>query len=393
VIRIEWASKNVHILIASHEKYHGSYVIGLDDGAFATEKMLYFDNGNYGALTSFFGIDAANNKSELTTETWTLVAFVGHKNGKGIAITADYTTGTTKPVFPPATTLFTNNAISGIVRFDAPAGGVAQFKGLLQDATADKYVEVICHGIQPVFAVTPWQGLDTDAASGWIVTCMTGIPQCVWAVTDAQLTAAETASCQADPRYLTWRMMTTRIQYDGTLVWYRTDSYWDVYSSEVSSCWGPSIKLSTNEESNVDNNGATAATDLGKGYVFAFSDGSGVQLNHLSWSVFEPTGESAAGGGLNTIVSAPAAGYANTYPDQYAGNFCSDTNLHLAASTQWSSLAAVVQNYSDGYFAKLTITMDWVLSGALGGWRGTCMVNYTSGEVQDTRTGALCIVY
>lgn len=318
-----------------------------------------------------------------------MLAFIGYKNGKGLAVTADYSETDGSLLFPGATTLFTNNAIGGVVQFNAPAGGVAQFKGLLQDAAADKYVEVICHGIQPVFAVTPWQGLDTDTASGWITTCMTGISQCVWAVTDAQLTAAETAQCLTDPRYLTWRMMTTRIQYDGTLLWYRTDSYWDVSSSVVSSAWGPSIKLSTNYESNVDNNGS--GTELGKTYVFALSDGSGVQMSHLSSATFGPLDNTAAGSGQNTIATAPV--YQNTWPRKYEGSWCSDTNLHLAATTQWSSLPAVVQNYSDGYYAKLTLTMDWVLSGALGGWRGTCMVNYTSGLVQDSRTGALCIVY
>jgi hypothetical protein len=67
-------------------------------------------------------------------------------------------------------------------------------------------------------------------------------------------------------------MMTIRIEYDGTLLWYRTDSYWDVNSSIIASAWGPSIKMSTNYESGTDNNTA----DLAKTYVFAMSDGSGV---------------------------------------------------------------------------------------------------------------------
>jgi hypothetical protein len=69
------------------------------------------------------------------------------------------------------------------------------------------------------------------------------------------------------------------------------------------------------------------------------------------------------------------------WPDKYEGEFCSDTNLEIKATTAYSGLADVVKTYSDGYYAKLTITMDWILSGALGGWRGACMVHYTSSYV------------
>ena len=162
-----------------------------------------------------------------------------------------------------------------------------------------------------MFNTTPWQLLNTDSPSGWILTCMTGIAQCVYANSKVQLTKIETAACYNDPRYLTWRMMTVRIEYDGTLVWYRTDSFWDLYSSVISSSWGPSIKLSTSSESNVDNNGAT---DLGKTYVFALSDGSGVQLSHLAYSIFGPTAYSAAGTGANTVVTAPSRFYKNVFP-------------------------------------------------------------------------------
>ena len=148
-------------------------------------------------------------------------------------------------------------------------------------------------------------------------------------------------------------MMTVRIEFDGTLVWYRTDSFWDLYSSVISSSWGPSIKLSTSSESNVDNNGAT---DLGKTYVFALSDGSGVQLSHIAYSIYGPTTYSTAGTGVNTVVTAPSK-YYNDFII-YEANYCSDTNLHLAGTADTSELASVVKNYSDGYYGILTITMD-----------------------------------
>lgn len=80
-----------------------------------------------------------------------------------------------------------------------------------------------------MFYTTAWQALSTGAGNGWMVTCMTGIPNCGVSLADGttMLTSAESTACLADPRYLTWRMVTHMIKYDGTQVWYRTDSYWD----------------------------------------------------------------------------------------------------------------------------------------------------------------------
>jgi len=60
-----------------------------------------------------------------------------------------------------------------------------------------------------------------------MVNCLTGISQCTVSNAATVLSATDIAACQKDPRYLTWRMMTIKILYVGTLVWYRTDSYWD----------------------------------------------------------------------------------------------------------------------------------------------------------------------
>lgn len=106
-----------------------------------------------------------------------------------------------------------------------------------------------------------------------MVTCMTGISQCIWANTNVVLSAANSKTCLNDPRYLTWRMMNIKFLYAGTLSWWRVDSFWDVNSSVVASSWGPGISLSANYISQGDNNGTT---DLGKTYVFAMYDGTGV---------------------------------------------------------------------------------------------------------------------
>ena len=64
-----------------------------------------------------------------------------------------------------------------------------------------------------------------------------------------------------------------KIAYLGGLTWYRTDSYWNAASYAASSTWGPGIKLSASYVSGADNNGSSY---LGKTYVFAYGDGSGI---------------------------------------------------------------------------------------------------------------------
>jgi hypothetical protein len=45
---------------------------------------------------------------------------------------------------------------TGQCLINAPAGGIAQFKGLVQGTTEDKYVEITCHGIQPYYYQENW---------------------------------------------------------------------------------------------------------------------------------------------------------------------------------------------------------------------------------------------
>lgn len=127
------------------------------------------------------------------------------------------------------------------------------------------------------------------------------------------LTTTERATCLKDPRYLTWRMMTVKVAYDGTLTWYRTDSHWDVSSTIIGSTWGPGIAMSTHFASENDNNGTT---DLGKTYVFAFGDGSGISLNHLAYTTTVPTSNTTAGTGTNNVVGSPTA-FSSAHPNLY----------------------------------------------------------------------------
>ena len=105
----------------------------------------------------------------------------------------------------------------------------------------------------------------------------------------------------------------------------------------VGSSWGPSLQLSTHIWSNKDNNGTS---DLGKTYVFALGDGSGVSLNHLSASTVSPTTNTTGPTGSD-IVTAPTS-YTTVYPDNYTSNWCSTTNILLEGTTDVSSLATAV---------------------------------------------------
>lgn len=222
---------------------------------------------------------------------------------------------------------------------------------------------------------------------------MTGISQCVrsldYAVLNSPLTTAERTNCMMDPRYLTWRMMTMRLMYNGVQSWYRTDSYWDNSSFILGSTWGPGIKLSTNSLSKQDNNGMT---NLGKTYVFAFGDGSGISLNHLTFDTVLPTTNTMAGSPENVMIT-PKTSYTNEFPNKYQANFCSYTTLELAGTTDTSTLATTVAEYSDGYYAKSTMAMEMFFAGAVDGWRGTCIVYYSSQFVQDNSDGAICHVF
>jgi len=201
----------------------------------------------------------------------------------------------------------------------------------------------MCNGVQPVYAATYPKSLDSGADNGWILSCYTGISNCVTRSSATALTildnvsATESADCMNDPRYMTWRVMTIRLKIDGTQSWYRTDSYWNSACTKYSSTWGPGIIMSTTilPTSPVDNNGTT---DLGKTFVFAYGDGSGIQFNHLSFSTSPPTGNTSAGSGTNSMSSAPAS-YTNMSPNMVSENWCISSDLLLAGTTDTSGLA------------------------------------------------------
>ena len=84
--------------------------------------------------------------------------------------------------------------------------------------------------------------------------------------------------------------MTSKMDYDGTVDWYRTDSYWNSSAVEFGSTMGTGIILSTAGYTfTQDNFVLSTGSTYGKTFVFAYSDGSGVQFNHLSFGYSYPT--------------------------------------------------------------------------------------------------------
>lgn len=183
--------------------------------------------------------------------------------------------------------------------------------------------------------------------------------------------------------------MTVKVNYLGGLVWYRTDSYWDGTAFEAGSTWGPGIKLSAHYVTSKDNNGTA---NLGKTYVFAMGDGSGVALHHLTYDTYAPTTFTTAGTGTNNVVSGVDS-FTNTFPNLYSMDYCSTTNIKLSGTGNTEDLTAEVKAWSDGYKMTSTISMQMIIAGGKDGWRGTCLVYYTDDNIMDSTEGTVCHVH
>lgn len=255
---------------------------------------------------------------------------------------------------------FTGTGVaSNIKSFTGPIGGLGQFRGLAQGTTEDKYVQVICKGIAPMYMATYSQNLASGTDNGFIIQCYTGAAQCVVNVSNmwSPLTDAEIASCQNDPRYMTWRALTLKIDYTGNTDWYRTDSYWNSAATEFGSTMGTNITLSTSNVQKYDNFVASSGTAFGKTFVFAYSDGSGVQFNHLSYGYAYPSTNTTSGTTGNTLVTAPTS-YTNSKPARVSDNLCLSSYLELTGTTDTSGLASTITAFSDGYKGKFTLALD-----------------------------------
>jgi hypothetical protein len=346
----------------------------------------------YGAAWNFwpFKNDEATATNLISAQDPNNMILVGTKGGKGVFWRA---TLVGNPLASGAVgTEITANATNNVAVVEAPLYGVGQFKGTTLTDNQKFYVQTICLGVQPMYTAAWPIELDDGTGNGWILSCYTGIPQCITRLTDGltlldNLTGTETANCMNDPRYMTWRVMTMKIDNTaGTVSWYRVDSYWDSTSTMLSSTWGVGVRLSTSLISNDDNNGTT---NLGQTFVFAYADGSGIQLNHLAFGTTPVATNTTAGSGSVTLTAAPTS-FTNTSPDMYNQNYCLGSNLELIGTADTSSLSTTVTDWSDGYKAKATLNLEYLLAGAAGGWRGVCVVYYSSQYVMDNTNGTIC---
>jgi len=239
---------------------------------------------------------------------------------------------------------------------------------------------------------TTWAiDMDSGTSNGWVLSCYTGIPQCESSLVDGvtvldNTTATSTADCMNDPRYLTWRVMTMKVDKNATISWYRVDSYWNSGATAFSSTWGVGVRLSTHIKSNDDNNGTT---NRGKTFVFAYGDGSGIQLNHIAFGTTPHASNNSAGGGTNSLTTAPSS-FTNSSPTKVSEQYCLSSNLELVGTSDTSGLSSTITAHSDGYKATVSLSLEMILPGATGGWRGICVVYYTSQYVMDNTNGSIC---
>lgn len=171
--------------------------------------------------------------------------------------------------------------------------------------------------------------------------------------------------------------MTFKINNDGADSWYRTDSYWNDTATEFGSTMGTNIMLSTSTFDKHDNYIANSQAAFGKTFVFAYSDGSGIQFNHLSFGAAYETGHSSAGTTGNALVSVTVP-FTNSFPDRFSDNLCLNSHLYLVAASDTSGLDDTITQWSDGYLGKTTLELEYILPGAAAGWRGICIVYYSS---------------
>lgn len=109
----------------------------------------------------------------------------------------------------------------------------------------------------------------------------------------------------------------------------------------------------------------------------------------MTFGTGPPTGNTTSGNGSNKTTTAPTS-YSNSSPTRVEENKCITSDLLLAGTANTSSLATAITDYSDGYKATWSINLQMFLNGAAGGWRGACIVYYTSQYVQSAINGSIC---
>jgi hypothetical protein len=112
-------------------------------------------------------------------------------------------------------------------------------------------------------------------------------------------------------------------------------------------------------------------------------------MNHISYGYAYPTTNASAGTTGNLLVSAPGS-YTNASPNKFDQNICLTMHLNIVGTPDTSGLGDTITAFSDGYKATTTLELDYILPGARGGWRGICLVYYSSQYVMDNTNGSVC---
>jgi hypothetical protein len=157
--------------------------------------------------------------------------------------------------------------------------------------------------------------------------------------------------------------MTIKLLINGSQMWYRTDSYWNSASTSFSSTMGTGVVMSTHPMLGTADNSDSSSTNLGKTFIFAYGDGSGIQLNNLTFNDGPHASDNTSGAGTNNLTTAPTA-FTNSSPDMVNENYCLGSNLKLEGTTDTSALSSTITAYSDGYKATLSLDLEMILPGA-----------------------------
>lgn len=109
---------------------------------------------DYGQLWALWLYDSNATTGKIAAQTPDEMIFTGEHVGAGSAVRFSYASGqiTTKQTggVPASFSVATINSGSKAI-IKGPTGGQGQFKGLTQSTTQDKYVKVICTGVQPLY--------------------------------------------------------------------------------------------------------------------------------------------------------------------------------------------------------------------------------------------------
>jgi len=130
-----WPGSPVYYLVSGRELYGPSYIVGLAVKDFDTTSGKALETATFGSVRAFYGTSVTNTYDLGYKSAWSHIMLVGTLLGKGMYTSIDVTTPASGTLGTAATysSYFltdSTNCGSGVCTLSAPAGGIAQFKGL-----------------------------------------------------------------------------------------------------------------------------------------------------------------------------------------------------------------------------------------------------------------------